>query len=158
LRGECKVDASRVGNDTLAPGVVVRATLRDGKTCELSVRTLRQHKGRPLVSFVGFDDATAADVLVGARLEVEAADVRLADGEYLDADLIGCVLVDDQQSELGRVVDVAHHSAQDLLVIGERRALVPLVRAFVQQVDVAAKRIRVTLPAGLLDDDRAERA
>jgi 16S rRNA processing protein RimM len=158
LRGECKVDASRLGSDALAPGIAVRATLRDGTQRELRVRAHRLHKGRPLVAFEGFDDATAAERLIGARLALEAADLMLAEGEYLDSDLIGCVLVDEAGCELGAVVDVAHHTAQDLLVVGARRAYVPLVRAFVQRVDVAAKRIEVTLPAGLLDDERAERA
>jgi len=149
---------SRLGSDSLAPGIAVRATLRDGSQRELRVRAHRLHKGRPLVAFEGFDDATAADALVGARLALDAADLVLGEGEYLDADLIGCMLVDETGRELGAVVDVAHHTAQDLLVIGEQRAYVPLVRAFVQRVDVAAKRIDVTLPAGLLDDERAERA
>ena len=136
----------------------MRATLRDGTQRELRVRTHRLHKGRPLVAFEGFDDATAAERLIGARLALEAADLVLAEGEYLDSDLIGCALVDAAGRELGVVVDVAHHTAQDLLIIGAQRAYVPLVRAFVQRVDVAAKRIEVTLPAGLLDDERAERA
>jgi len=158
LRGECKVDASRLGSEGLAPGIAVRATLRDGTQRELHVRTHRLHKGRPLVAFEGFDDATAAELLIGARLALDAADLVLRDGEYLDADLIGCVLVDSSGRELGVVVDVAHHTAQDLLIVGARRAYVPLVRAFVQRIDTAGKRIEVTLPAGLLDDERAERA
>jgi 16S rRNA processing protein RimM len=158
LRGECKVDASRLGSDSLAAGIAVRATLRDGTQRELRVRAHRLHNGRPLVAFEGFDDATAAEPLIGASLLLDAADLVLAEGEYLDRDLIGCTLVDEAGRELGIVVDVAHHTAQDLLVVGERRAYVPLVRAFVQRVDVRAKRISVTLPPGLLDDERAERA
>jgi len=122
------------------------------------VRALRLHKGRPLVAFEGFDDATAAGALVGAQLALDASAIVLGEGEYLDADLIGCALVDERGRELGRVVDVAHHTAQDLLVVGDRRAYVPLVRAFVRGIDTGAKRIEVSLPAGLLDDERAERA
>lgn len=151
VRGECKLDASRVGGDSLAIGMAVLATLRDGTTRELQVRSLRLHKGRPLVAFAGFDDATAAQALLGARLALDVADITLGEGEYLDADLIGCMLIDERQQSLGVVVDVAHHAAQDLLVVGERRALVPLVRAFVRSVDIVTKRINVTLPAGLLD-------
>jgi 16S rRNA processing protein RimM len=158
LRGECKVEASRLGADALAPGLVLHATLRDGRACDVRVESVRFHKGRPLVRFAGYADATAAEALVGARLAVDAAAIELRDGEYLDTDLIGCMLVDESGKELGAVVDVAHHAAQDLLVVGERRAYVPLVRAFVRDVNLRTKRIAVSLPAGLLDDEHAERA
>jgi 16S rRNA processing protein RimM len=148
---------SRLGGDSLAPGIAVRATLRDGTQRELRVRAHRLHKGRPLVAFEGFDDATAADALVGARLALDAADLVLGDGEYLDADLIGCALVDEHGEELGIVMDVVHHTAQDLLVVGDDRQYVPLVRAFVRSIDTRAKRIIVTLPVGLLTGN-AERA
>ena len=158
LRGELKVDASRIGDDALGPGVAVRATLRDGTSRELRVRALRRHKGRPLVAFDGVDDATAAEALVGAALALDRAGVALARDEYFDDDLVGCALVDANDTVLGDVVAVEHYPAQDALLVGEHRAIVPLVRAFVKEVDVRAKRIRVELPPGLLDAREAEEA
>ena len=158
LRGECKIDASRIGADALGPGVVVRARMPDGSSRELQVRGVRLHKGRPLATFDGFSDATEAEALVGAVLAVGRADVSLREGEYLDADLIGCMLVDDGTHEVGCVVAVEHYPTQDMLVVGADRALVPMVAAFVGAIDIANKRIEVTLPAGLIDERDAERA
>ncbi|GAC1405286.1 MAG: ribosome maturation factor RimM [Candidatus Velthaea sp.] len=158
LRGECKIDASRIGADTLARGLVVRAELADGTQRELCIRTIRLHKGRPLASFDGFDDATAAQALTGAALSVERAEVALREGEYLDADLLDCVLIDGTGREYGRVVAVEHYPAQDMLLVGERRSLVPLVSEFVKGIDLAAKSILVELPPGLVDDREAEQA
>ena len=156
LRGELKVAPSRVGEDALAAGLEVRATLRDGAQRTLRVRTLRRHQGRPLVAFEGVDDATAAEALVGATLGVDRAHVVLARDEYLDDDLVGCTLVDLAGNALGAVAAVEHYPAQDVLLVGPRRAMVPLVRAFVRNVDVGARRITVDLPVGLLDDAQAE--
>ncbi|HEY4442504.1 MAG TPA: ribosome maturation factor RimM [Candidatus Elarobacter sp.] len=156
LRGELKIAPSRIGEDTLARGTAVRATLRDGTVRELTIRALRYHQGRPLATFDGVDDATAAEALVGATLAVDRGDVVLGEGEYLDDDLVGCTLVDTGGISLGDVVAVEHYPAQDVLLVGARRAMVPLVRAFVQNVDVRAKRIAVTLPIGLLDDAQAD--
>jgi len=158
LRGECKIDATRVGTDVLAAGLVVDVRLRDGTRRDLRIRSIRLHQGRPLAAFVGFDDADAAEALVGARILVDRADVTLRPGEYLDSDLIGCVVVGGSGVDIGGVVGVEHYPAQDMLVIGPARTLVPLVGAFVTSIDIAAKRIKVDLPPGLLDERDADLA
>lgn len=122
------------------------------------IAALRVHKGRPLVRFAGVDDATAAEAFVGATLAVDRAAIVLAPDEYLDDDLVGCELVDPAGTALGAVVAVEHYPAQDVLLVGPGRAMVPLVRAFVHAVDVRAKRITVALPPGLLDAREAEEA
>jgi 16S rRNA processing protein RimM len=157
LRGECKIDATRLGTDALRRGAVFRARLADGSRRELRVRATRVHKGRPLAAFEGVDDVNAAETLVGASLALERADVVLSPGEYLDADLVGCRLVDSRGVEVGDVVAVEHYPAQDMLVVGPGRTLVPMVAAFVQSIDIARKRIAVDLPSGLLDDREAAR-
>jgi len=160
LRGELKLAASRIGDDALHAGSAVRATLGDGVSRELRLRSLRRHAGRPLVAFDGVDDAAAARMLVGATLWIARDGVALGDGEFFDDDLVGCALVDANGRELARVRGVEHYPAQDVLIVdvGARAAMVPLVRAFVRNVDVAAKRIVVELPDGLLDARDAEEA
>ncbi len=163
LRGELKIAASRIGVDVLEPGLSLRATLADGSSRDLRVRAMRLHQGRPLLSVDGVEDANAAEALVGAALAVDRAAVSLEEGEYFDDDLAGCVLVDAHGAELADVLAVEHYPAQDVLIVAPRsgrgaRAMVPLVRAFVKEVDVREKRINVELPAGLLDSGEAEEA
>jgi 16S rRNA processing protein RimM len=162
LRGELKIAPSRIGDDALAAGVEVRATLADGSVRALRVRALRRHQGRPLVTFDGVDDATAAQAFVGATLAIDRRDVALDDGEYFDDDLVGCALVDARGELLADVVAVEHYPAQDVLLVtlprGAGRAMVPLVRAFVKGIDVRARRISVELPPGLLDSREADEA
>jgi 16S rRNA processing protein RimM len=158
LRGELKLDASRVGDDALRPGLTGRLQLPDGATREVTIAEVRRQKGRPLIRLTGVDDADAAAALVGAALAIARDDAPLGEGEYFDDDLIGCRLLDETDRERGRVVDVIHYPNQDVLVVGPGRALVPLVRAFVVAVDVARKEIRVDVPAGLLDPAAADEA
>jgi 16S rRNA processing protein RimM len=161
LRGELKVAPTRIGADALGAGVTLHATLRDGSARTLRVRAMRMHKERPLVQFEGVDDANAADALVGATLAIDRADVVLAEGEYLDDDLVGCVLVDSAGTTLAQVTGVEHYPAQDVLIVklpGGGRGMVPMVGAFIRSIDVAARRIEVDLPIGLLDDREAEQA
>jgi 16S rRNA processing protein RimM len=124
------------------------------------VRAVRRHQGRPLLSLDGVDDADAAAPLAGATLWIARDDVALGGDEYFDDDLVGCALVDADGSELAVVRAVEHYPAQDVLTValGARTAMVPLVRAFVKEIDVRAKRIRVDLPPGLLDAREADEA
>jgi 16S rRNA processing protein RimM len=114
------------------------------------------------VAFDGVDDATAAQVLVGATLAIDRRDVALDDGEYFDDDLVGCALVDAGGVVLAEVVAVEHYPAQDVLLValprGAGRAMVPMVRAFVKSIDIGARRISVELPPGLLDSREADEA
>jgi 16S rRNA processing protein RimM len=106
-----------------------------------------------LLTFEGIATPEAARALVGLDLYADAGDVELGPGEYLDADLIGLRLIDENGRELARVIAIRHFPAQDCLVVDPGAALVPLVKAFVREIDVAARTIHVTLPRGLLDDD-----
>jgi 16S rRNA processing protein RimM len=156
LGGELKIDASRIGLDALRAGLTVTLRFDDGSTRETTIAAVRMHKGRPLVRIDGIADATAADALGHVDVLLARDDAPLTEGEYFDADLIGCRLLDEAGIERGTVVDVLHYPAQDMLVIGAARLLLPLVRAFVARVDVASKTIAVTVPPGLLDPAQAE--
>ncbi len=158
LRGELKLDASRIGDDALTAGLDVTLAHRDGRRVPATVAHVRRHQGRPLVAFAGVESADAAGAFVGARVLIARTAVDLAAGEYFDDDLIGCRLVDANGVDRGTVVDVMHYPSQDMLVVGADRALVPLVGAFVERIDVAAKAIVVHLPDGLLDPAAADEA
>ncbi len=150
-----KVDPSRAAASAFTAGAVVGVRFRSGAEREARIRSVRAHRGRILVFFEDVDDATAAEAYVGAELALDASAVALDPNEYFDADLIGCTLVDEDGAELASVVGVEHYPGSDMLVVGARRTLIPLVQAFVARVDVAAKRITVTLPPGLLDEREA---
>ena len=152
LRGELKLDATRLGLDSLRPQLHVTLRHPDGRTGEHVVASVRRHQGRPLVAFADVADATAAAALVRAEVLLERADAVLDPGEYLDADLVGCRVSDAGGSSFGEVVDVVHYPGSDMLIVGPRRAMLPLVAAFVRRIDVAARTIVVgDLPDGLLD-------
>ena len=118
-----------------------------------SVRCLavRTHQAKLLVTFEGYATPEAVGELSGSELFADASDIALGPGEYLDADLVGLRLIDAAGGELGTVVGVTHFPAQDCLVVGPQRALVPLIAAFVGAIDMRARTIATTLPAGLLD-------
>ena len=126
----------------------------------LTVGSVRWHLGRLLVRFDGLDDRTRAEELAGALLLVDSAAVGTPEDpdEFNDHDLIGLVAVTVAGDRVGTVTDVLHHG-QDLLVIsaagGAGETLVPFVRAIVPEVDIAAGRLILDPPPGLLDPGEA---
>jgi len=155
VRGEVRFRNASDEAIGLAPQttVIVEHTTRGGTLTWLGCR---RHHDRLLALFAEFDSPEAAQPYVGADVFVTGDAPALGDGEYLDADLVGLMLVDPLGAPLGRVVAVEHYPAQDCLVVGERRSLVPLVSAFVRGIDVARGTISVDVPPGLLDDTQAE--
>ena len=158
LHGELKLDASRIGADALAPGLHVTVRAPTGGDRSAVVRSVRQHQGRPLIAFSGVDGVDAAQAFVHGEVWIARADVTLGEDEHLDADLIGCRLVDSQGVTRGRVIDVVHYPLQDMLIVEPGRVMLPLIRAFVERVDAGAKTIHIDVPPGLLDATEAEEA
>jgi 16S rRNA processing protein RimM len=122
----------------------------------LVIEQTRWHAGRLLVRFAGVTDRTAADALRGTLLVADSATSSpAADGEeFWDHDLLGLSAVGEDGTVIGTVVDVLHPAGADLLVVERTtgaEVLVPFVRAIVPVVDVAAGRVVLTPPEGLLD-------
>ena len=150
IRGELKCKPTALGLEAFTSGRTF-AYRTTGGNGELRCTSARRHHERLLLGFEGVSDPESARGFVGAELFAERAEVELGPGEYLDADLIGLRLIDERGQELARVVGVEHFPAQDCLVVGPQRALVPLVKAFVRHVDLAAGTIVMSLPEGLLE-------
>jgi 16S rRNA processing protein RimM len=123
----------------------------------LTVESVRWHSGRLLVEFAGIADRTQAEGLRGTWLTMDSAQVTSPEDpdEFYDHELVGLAVVTTSGEPVGIVTDVRHHG-QDLLVIqpaqpGRDGLLVPFVAAIVPEVDVAAGRLVIDPPPGLLD-------
>lgn len=157
VKGAATVD---VRTDEPDKRFAVGARLLTDSGLDLTVASATWHNGRLQVTFEGYEDRTAVEQLRNALVSVDRpADERPEDPEeFYDSDLEGCEVVVDG-AVIGVVREVSHLPGQDLLVVAtpdEREVLIPLVSAFVPQIDVSAKRIIITPPEGLLepgDDD-----
>jgi len=154
VRGEVAVELRTDEPERrFAPGKVL---LEEGGTRQFTVRTVRRHSGRPLVSFAEVVDRAGAEAVRGVLLtaDVEPDERPAAPDEFYDRHLIGLRATTPEGAEVGNVRSVVHLPAQDLLEIetaaGPR--LVPFVEALVPDVDLEAGRLTVVDLTGLLDD------
>ena len=123
---------------------------------EITIRSIRAQGGRLIARLDGIEDRDAAAALTGATLTLDRAQLPPIgeDETFYHADLIGLAAMLVDGSCLGRVTAVQDFGAGDLLEItlaegGE--VWVPFTRAVVPEVDVAAGRLTVDPPDGLLD-------
>jgi len=123
---------------------------------KLTLEALRWHQGKIIARFEGIHDRTVAEALRGVLLQVDSADLTPPDDpdEFHDHQLLGLSVVSVDGAELGTVDRIEHAPASDLIVLdkaGGGTALIPFVSQIVPTVDLAAGRVVVDLPEGLLD-------
>jgi 16S rRNA processing protein RimM len=114
--------------------------------------------GRPqmLVTFDGVLDRDTAERLRGVKLLVDAGDVAPPDDpdEFHDFALVGLAVELTDGEKVGEIIRVSHGPGADMLIVARpdgRQTLIPFVKVIVPDVDLAAGRVVITPPEGLLD-------
>jgi 16S rRNA processing protein RimM len=120
----------------------------------LTINSFRVQGGRPVVGFEGFERIEDVGRLAGRELRVREETLQpLAPGSFYHHQLVGCRVELSDGTVVGEVERVDGGIGGSRLVIaGEAgEILVPLATAICVEIDVAAKRIRIEPPEGLLD-------
>jgi 16S rRNA processing protein RimM len=137
------------------------ALAKDGSRRDLEVTDHWPHKGWMVFKFAGIDDIDAAEELIGIELQIPAAErAELEPGAAYVSDLVGCTVY-DRGKPVGEVKDVEFTSGTAPILIvaeGKREHMVPFAETFLRRLDVAAKKIEMALPEGLLELDRPRSA
>lgn len=123
----------------------------------LTVATSRPQGDRWIVRFSGLESVEAVEPLRDVALKVEADALgALPAGQYYLHDLVGCEVRTDAGQVVGTVQTVYTGAAQAVLGIeaGGAEVLVPMADGICREVDVAARRIVIAPPEGLLDVNR----
>lgn len=107
-----------------------------------------------LLALSGVTDRESAERLNKLKVFVDQNDLPpLEDGEFYYSDLIGMTVATADDPELGTVKDVIEGPGQDLLLVKRTsgaEVMIPLVDAFVVEIDFDADRILVDPVEGLL--------
>lgn len=157
LRGEVLIKThTQSPEDIGAYGPLVNE--RGDRSFEISV--VRVAKNGVICRLKGINDRTAAETLRGVELFIDRDRLPEPDAEdFYHADLIGLNAFAADGMRVGTVLAVQNFGAGDLLEIrfdameggSGRTEFLPFTHACVPQVDVAAGRIVVSMPDGLLE-------
>jgi len=151
----------RLKSFTAEPDAIARyGPLEDERGERCALRLSGRVRGQLIARIEGVADRDAALRLKGVQLYVaRAALPPTAEEEYYHADLIGLTVVLKDGTALGRVRAVHDFGAGDSLEVEKPDGgvvLVPFTDSVVPEVDLAAGRLVVDPPAGLLDNRAIE--
>jgi 16S rRNA processing protein RimM len=154
LKGEVVVEVLTDFPERFSEGLRVRLSGGAPEGREMRIATVRPHQGRVLLTFEEISDVSTAEAIRNAELSVSAADVApRPEGYVYHWEIEGAFVVDAEGKPLGRVAELADAGGRPLLVVETARGTrdVPFARPIVVSVDVAAKRVVLDPPPGLLD-------
>lgn len=161
VRGEASVEPWTDAPDRFDDLETVTLVSPDeAETRETRIEHVRAHAGRALVKFAGIDTPEDVQLLHNWTLEIPEEDARqLEADEYFLHDLPGLTLVDAEGRERGVVVEVYEGGGGILLNVKRadgREFEVPFAADLCTEIDLAGKRIVVSLPEGLEDLEAVE--
>jgi 16S rRNA processing protein RimM len=153
VRGEVRLKSFTADPTAIAHYGAVRMGERRE---EVFIRNLRRSKQGFIAALEGICDRNAAQMLKGLELHVPRHRLPPAEeGETYVADLVGLAAMQRDGSLVGKVVGMANFGAGDLLEIAlpdpAKTIFIPFVKAMVPEIDLAAGRIVIDLPHGLID-------
>ncbi|MEN9330324.1 MAG: ribosome maturation factor RimM [Pseudomonadota bacterium] len=119
-------------------------------TVLLRIKEAREHSDTVVASSHEVPDRTAAESLRGARIFVSRASFPTPDSdEYYWVDLLGLDVVNREGLPMGQVKDLMATGPQTVLVLSfeqdgkPQERMIPFVSAYIDQVDLGARRITV---------------
>jgi len=156
LRGRLRIRCDEGGAEGLLAALHLFLGVREEEARRHEVLEARPgRRGEVCVDLTEIADRSAAEALRGAGVWIESAQLAvLPAGEYWAFQLIGCEVEDAAGRSIGRVREIRGTGAQDILVVdgaGGAEHLIPAVREWWREVDLARRRIVVELPPGLLE-------
>jgi len=154
-RGEVAAEVHSDVPERFARGMKLIALGQQQDRRELEIEDLWPHKGLLVVKFRGVDTISEAEVLVGAELQVPRQErARLDPGWTYVSDLIGSQVFDHGR-EVGRIEDVQFGAGEaPLLIVADgagKKFDVPFAEAYLEDVSVAGRQVRMNLPEGIFE-------
>ncbi|HVG23399.1 MAG TPA: ribosome maturation factor RimM [Thermoanaerobaculia bacterium] len=130
------------------------------ETREVAVESVRIHAGRALLKFAGIDTPEDVQLLHNWTVEIPEEEARdLEEDEYFLHDLIGLTLVDAEGRDRGVVIETYEGGGGILLNVKRadgKQFELPFAADLCTEIDLAAKRMVVSLPEGIDDLDAVD--
>ena len=156
LKGEVKVISSTdFEEERFKKGSKLLITRGNQLIREVVVQSYRNHKNFLLVKFEGIDSVEEAEKLKNLQIKIDSDEVgELEENEFYFHEIIGCQVFDENDRNLGEIIDILTPGANDVWVIkGEngREILIPYIEDVVKKIDITSKKVNIEVMEGLID-------
>ena len=156
LKGEVKVISSTdFEEERFKKGSKLLITRGNQLIREVVVQSYRNHKNFLLVKFEGIDSVEEAEKLKNLQIKIDSDEVgELEENEFYFHEIIGCQVFDENDKNLGEIIDILTPGANDVWVIkGEngKEILIPYIEDVVKKIDITSKKVNIEVMEGLID-------
>ena len=156
LKGEVKVISSTdFEEERFKKGSKLLITRGNQLIREVVVQSYRNHKNFLLVKFEGIDSVEEAEKLKNLQIKIDSDEVgKLEENEFYFHEIIGCQVFDENDRNLGEIIDILTPGANDVWVIkGEngKEILIPYIEDVVKKIDITNKKVNIEVMEGLID-------
>lgn len=156
LKGEVKVISSTdFEEERFKKGSKLLITRGNQLIREVVVQSYRNHKNFLLVKFEGIDSVEEAEKLKNLQIKIDSDEVgELEENEFYFHQIIGCEVFDENDKNLGEIIDILTPGANDVWVIkGEngKEILIPYIEDVVKKIDIKSKKVNIEVMEGLID-------
>lgn len=156
LKGEVKVISSTdFEEERFKKGSKLLITRGNQLIREVVVESYRNHKNFLLVKFEGIDSVEEAEKLKNLQIKIDSDEVgELEENEFYFHQIIGCEVFDENDKNLGEIIDILTPGANDVWVIkGEngKEILIPYIEDVVKKIDITSKKVNIEVMEGLID-------
>ena len=156
LKGEVKVISSTdFEEERFKKGSKLLITRGNQLIREVVVQSYRNHKNFLLVKFEGIDSVEEAEKLKNLQIKIDSDEVgELEENEFYFHQIIGCEVFDENDKNLGEIIDILTPGANDVWVIkGEngKEILIPYIEDVVKKIDITSKKVIIEVMEGLID-------
>ena len=154
IRGEVKVYPT---TDDVARFKKLKKCILEAKQGEmlLHVESCNFFEQFAILKFKEFNNINEVEQYKHCSLYVEREDaVKCEEDEYYIADLVGCTVYNEDDSELGDLIDVIQTGANDVYVVrmeSGKELMIPAIKECILSVSITERRVKVHLLKGLLD-------
>lgn len=131
-----------------------RVFIKTHSQLELHIEQIREHKGSFIIKFKESIDRNYAESIRNKEVQIpESEKIELPEDVYFIHDLVDCKVLDEKNTELGKIDRVLESPNYDLYVVkrGKKEILIPSISKYVEHIDIETKTIRVREIEGLLD-------
>lgn len=116
----------------------------------------RAANGMVIIKLKGIDTVEEARKYIDKQLFFDREEVVLDEGAHFIVDLLGCRVVDAFTDQLyGRIINVTSNGAHDVYhieMISKEQRYIPVVKEFIESIDIEEKVIKVKPIPGMLED------
>lgn len=153
LKGEVKVISSTdFEEERFKKGSKLLITRGNQLIREVVVQSYRNHKNFLLVKFEGIDSVEEAEKLKNLQIKIDSDEVgELEENEFYFHQIIGCEVFDENDKNLGEIIDILTPGANDVWVIkGEngKEILIPYIEDVVKKSILQVKKLILRLWKG----------